>query len=153
VPSIQATLAEEGPLNVAADVMAAGKHTTGYYSSDQKATKPKKSSSLRVDTVYATTAFPIFPLATADGGGIVLYALSRDAVTSKSKKKPGRVPVPKEAVPFLGPVKVHNEIDVTQTLQFAALVPPKAKKGETQDRAVIIASDGDVIKASAPTPQ
>jgi hypothetical protein len=153
VPSIQATLAEEGPLNVAADVMAAGKHTTGYYSSDQKATKPKKGSGLHVNTVYATTAFPIFPLATTDGGGIVLYALSRDAVTSKSKKKPGRVPVPKEAVPFLGPVKVHSEIDVTQTLQFAALVPPKVKKGETQDSAVIIASDGDVIKASAPIPQ
>ncbi len=153
VPSIQATLAEEGPLNVAADVMAPGKHTTGYYSSDQKATKPKKGSGLRVNTVYATTAFPIFPLATEDGGGIVLYALSRDAVTSKSKKKPGHVPVPKEAVPFLGPVKVHNVIDVAQTLQFAALVPPKAKKGETQELAAIIASDGGVIRANAPIPQ
>ena len=57
VPSIQATLAEEGPLNVAADVMATGKHTTDYYSSDQKATKPKKGG-VRVNTVYATTAFP-----------------------------------------------------------------------------------------------
>ncbi len=152
VPSIQATLAEEGPLNVAADVMATGKHTTDYYSSDQKATKPKKGG-VRVNTVYATTAFPIFPLATSDGGGIVLYALSRDAVSTKSKKKPGHVPVPKEAVPFLGPVKVHSVIDVAQTLQFGALVPPKAKKGQTQQRAVIIASDGGVIRASAPIPQ
>ena len=131
VPSIQATLAEEGPGNVAAKVMQTGKHTTDYYTSDQKATKPKKGSGLKINTVYATTAFPIFPLATTDGGGIVLYALSRDAVSIKNKKKPGHVPIPKDAAPFIAPDRVHNELDVTQTLQFATLVPPKPKKGET----------------------
>lgn len=153
VPSIQATLAEEGPGNVAAEVMATGKHTTEYYNADQKITKTaksKKGSAVHVDTVYATTTFPIFPLATTDGGGIVLYALSRDAVTSKSKKKPGRLPVPKEAVPFIDPALVHNEIDVTQTLQFAALVPPKPKKGASTGKAVIIGADGGIVKASIP---
>jgi hypothetical protein len=151
VPSIQATLAEEGPQNLAADVMATGKHTTDYYNGDQKATKPKKGSGLRVNTVYATTAFPIFPLATTDGGGIVLYALSRDAVTTRIKKKSGGVPVPKDAVPFINPALVHDEIDVTQTLQFAALVPLKAKKDAGQTKAVIIAADDGVVKATVPS--
>jgi hypothetical protein len=151
VPSIQATLAEEGSGNVAAKVMATGKHTTSYYTADQKATKPKKSSGLKTDTVYAATSFPIFPLATTDGGGLVLYALSRDAVTTKSKKKPGRVPVPKDAAPFVTASRVKNELDVNQTLQFAALVPPAPKKGQNGDKAVIIAADGGTIRASVPT--
>jgi hypothetical protein len=151
VPSIQATLAEEGPENVAVKVMETGKHTTDYYTADQKATKPKKGSGLKVNTVYATTAFPIFPLATTDGGGIVLYALSRDAVSTKNKKKPGHVPVPKDAAPFIAADRVHNELDVTQTLQFATLVPPAPKKGESEDKAMIIGADGGTIKASVPT--
>jgi hypothetical protein len=155
VPSIQATLAEEGPGILAAKVMATGKHTTDFYTGDQKATqkatKSKKGTGLHVNTVYTSTAFSIFPLATADGGGMVLYALSRDAVTSKSKKKPGRVPVPKDAVPFINPAYVRNELDVTQTLQFAALVPLKAAKGASQAKAVVIAADGGVVKASAPS--
>jgi hypothetical protein len=149
VPSIQATLAEEGPENVAAKVMATGRHTTDFYTSDQKATKPKKGSGLKVNTVYATTAFPIFPLATADGGGIVLYALSRDAVSTKSKKKPGHVPIPKDAAPFIAPDLVHNDLDVTQTLQFATLVPPAPEKHDGRDpKAVVIGADGGTIKAS-----
>jgi hypothetical protein len=151
VPSIQATLAEEGPGNVAAKVMEAGKHTTGYYTSDQKATKPKKGSGLHINTVYATTAFPIFPLATTDGGGIVLYALSRDAVSIKNKKKPGHVPIPKDAAPFISADLVHSELDVTQTLQFATLVPPQPKKGDDEaDKATIIGADGGTIKAAVP---
>lgn len=150
VPSIQATLAEEGPGNVAAKVMQAGKYTTGFYTTDQKATKPKKGSGLKTNTVYSATSFPIFPLATTDGGGIVLYALSRDAISMKNHKKPGDVPIPKDAAPFIGSAHVHNELDVAQTLQFAALVPPKPKKGEHADKAVIIAADGGTIKADVP---
>ena len=151
VASIQATLAEEGPENVAAKVMEAGKHTTGYYTSDQKATKPKKGSGLHINTVYGATAFPIFPLATTDGGGIVLYALSRDAVSIKNKKKPGHVPIPKDAAPFIAADLVHSELDVTQTLQFATLVPAAPKDKDDHDKAVIIAADGGTIKAAVPT--
>lgn len=156
VPSIQATLAEEGPGNVAAKVMATGKHTTEFYAADQKATKPKKSNGLKTDTVYSATAFPIFPLATTDGGGFVMYALSRDAVSAKSKKKPGRVPIPKDAAPFIDADLVHSQLDVTQMMQFAALVPPKPAKGakggaSAVRKAVVIAADGGTIRAGVPT--
>jgi hypothetical protein len=148
VPSIQATLAEEGPTSYVAKAMTTGRHTTEFYTTDQK-TKPKKSTGLHVNTVYAVTSFPIFPLATADGGGIVLYALGRDAVSTKSKKKPGDVPLPKDAAPFISADLVHDQLDVAQTLQFAALVPPKDRKGA---KAVVIAADGATVRASVPTP-
>jgi hypothetical protein len=147
VPSIQATLAEEGPKNVAVNVMETGKHTTDFYTADQKATKPKKSTGLRVNTVYPITSFPIFPLATTDGGGIVLYALSRESAITKNKKKPGHVPLPADAAPFISAPIIRNELDVSQTLQFAALVPAKTEKDA---KAVVIAADGGTVRASVP---
>jgi hypothetical protein len=152
VSSIQATLAEEGPGNVAAKVMATGRHTTSFYASDQKITKAKKADNLRATAVYATTSYPIFPLATADGDAIVLYALSRNAVLSKiNKKKPGRVPIPKDAAPFVDPKDVHGILDVTQMMQFIAVVPAKPKKDAETPKAAIIGSDSATISASAPT--
>jgi hypothetical protein len=152
VPSIQATLAEEGPHNVAAQVMGAGKYTTGYYSADQKAMKSKKDkkAGVRGSVVYAATSFPIFPLATADGGGLVLYALSRDTVITKSKKKPGRLPVPGDAAPFLTSKAVRDEIDVSQTMQYIAVVPAKPKKGDDTVKAQIVGADGGTVKAAVP---
>jgi hypothetical protein len=61
------------------------------------------------------------------------------------------VPIPKDAAPFIAPDLVHSELDVTQTLQFATLVPPKPKKGESSEKAVIVAADGGTIKAAVPT--
>ncbi|MEV5705581.1 hypothetical protein [Actinoallomurus sp. NPDC052274] len=152
VPSIQATLAEEGPQNVAAQVMRAGKYTTGYYTADQKAMKNKKQkkAGVRGSSVYSATSFPIFPLATADGGGLVLYALSRDTVITKSKSKPGRLPVPDDAVPFLNSGPVKNEIDVSQTMQYVAVVPAKPKKDDGTVKAQIIGADGGTVKAAVP---
>lgn len=152
VPSIQATLAEEGPQNVAAQVMRAGKYTTGYYTADQKAMKSKKDkkAGVRSSVVYSATSFPIFPLATADGGGLVLYALGRDTMITKSKSKPGRVPVPDDAAPFVATNLVRNEIDISQTMQYAAVVPGKPKKDGGTVKAQIIGTDGGTVKASVP---
>lgn len=153
VPSIQATLAEEGPHNVAAQVMDTGAYTTSYYAADQKATKAgKKPGGVRTSVVYAATGFPIFPLATTAGGGVVLYSLERDAaLTTKTKKKSGRVPVPKDAAPFIDPALVHGELDVSQTMQYVAVVPAKAQKGRPAAKADIIGADGGTVTASAPT--
>lgn len=153
VPSIQATLAEEGPHNVAAQVMDTGQYTTSYYAADQKATKAgKKAGGVRSSVVYAATGYPIFPLATTNGGGVVLYALERDTVFTRSgKKKHARVPIPKDAAPFIDPGLVHGELDVSQTMQYVAVVPAKPKKGATAAKADIIGADGGTVKASVPT--
>lgn len=151
VSSIQATLAEEGPGNVAAKVMATGRHTTSFYTSDQKITKAKKADNLRATAVYATTGYPIFPLATADGNAIVLYALNRSAVFAKiNKKKFGHVPIPKDAAPFVNPKHVHGILDVAQMMQFIAVVPAKPKNDSQTPKAEIIGSDGATIDARAP---
>ncbi len=154
VPSIQATLAEEGPHNVAAQVMDTGQYTTSYYTADQKATKAgKKAGGVRSSVVYAATGFPIFPLATTNGG-VVLYALERDTVftrSGKKKKKSARVPIPKDAAPFIDPSLVHDELDVSQTMQYIAVVPAKPKKDESAGKADIIGADGGTVKASVPT--
>jgi hypothetical protein len=60
------------------------------------------------------------------------------------------VPIPKDAAPFISADLVHSELDVTQTLQFATLVPPQPKKGEEADKATIIGADGGTIKAAVP---
>lgn len=152
VPSIQATLAEEGPQNVAAKVMATGKYTTSYYTSDQKHALARKADGLRATAVYATTGYPIFPLATADGDAVVLYALSRNAVLSKlSKKRLARVPIPKEAAPFVDPRHVHGILELTQMMQFIAVVPAKPKKDGVGPKAEIIGSDGATISALTPS--
>lgn len=152
VSAIQATLAEEGPQSVASKVMADGKHTTSFYTSDQKTAVAKKADGLRATAVYTATQYPIFPLATTGGGAVVLYALSRDAVFTRiNKKKPGHVAIPKDAAPFLDPKIVHNVLDVTQMMQFAAVVPAKPKKNAVTPKAQIIASDGGTITAYPPT--
>lgn len=154
MPSIQATIAEEGPQNVAAQVMAAGKYTTGYYTADQKTMKAKKAkkAGLRTSAVYAATSFPIFPLATSDGGGLVLYALSRSTMITKSRKKPGHIPVPDDAAPFLTSTVVHTEIDIYQTMQYIAVVPAKPKKKSVGTaKAQIIGADGGTVNASVPS--
>jgi hypothetical protein len=157
VPAMQATLAEEGPESLATKVMRTGSHTSGYYIKDQRNEQRDKERGLAYDSVYAATGFPIFSLRTADGGGLVLYALSRNTVTFVKDKQHGHLSVPRNAAHLLDTIILKDELDVTETLQFAATVPakpPGAKGGKTAApggkptaKASVIASDGAVISA------
>jgi hypothetical protein len=155
VPGMQATLAEEGPASLAAKVMRTGSHTSGYYLQDQRNEARDKERGLAYDTVYAATAFPIFSLRTADGGGLVMYALSRNTVTFVKDKKHGHLSVPRNAAHLLDTIVLKDELDVTETLQFAAIVPakPTGTKNKTNApakaaaRASVVATDGAVISA------
>lgn len=156
VPAMQATLAEEGPESLAAKVMHTGAHTSGYYLGDQRSEARNKERGLAYDTVYAATGFPIYSLRTADGGGLVLYALSRNTVTFVKDKRHGHLSVPRDAAHLLDTIVLKDELDVTETLQFAAVVPAKpagtknktaATPGKSAAKASLIASDGAVISA------
>ncbi|HEU5156168.1 MAG TPA: hypothetical protein VFU43_04175 [Streptosporangiaceae bacterium] len=156
VPAMQATLAEEGPESLATKVMRTGSHTSGYYLKDQRAKQRDKERGLAYDSVYAATGFPIFALRTADGGGLVLYALSRNTVTFVKDKGNGRLSVPRDAAHLLDTIVLKDELDVTETLQFAATVPAKPagtknktadEPGKTSAKAAVVASDGAVISA------
>jgi hypothetical protein len=155
VPAMQATLAEEGPESLATKVMLTGSHTSGYYLRDQHNEARNKERGLAYDSVYAATGFPIYSLRTADGGGLVLYALSRNTVTFVKDKRHGHLSVPRDAAHLLDTIVLKDELDVTETLQFAAAVPakppgPKNKTpvpGKAPAKASVIASDGAVISA------
>ncbi len=155
VPGMQATLAEEGPESLATKVMRAGPHTSGYYLKDRRNEARDKERGLAYDTVYAATGFPIFSLRTADGGGLVLYALSRNTVTFVKDKEHGHLSVPRNAAHLLDTIVLEDELDVTETLQFATAVPAKppaaknktAVPGKAAAKASVVAADGAVISA------
>jgi hypothetical protein len=151
VPAMQATLAEEGPDSLAAKVMRTGAHTTGYYARDRKNEERENGDGIAYDSVYsAATGFPIYQLRTADGGGIVLYGLSRNTVTFIKNKKHGHLSIPRDAAHLLDTIVLKDELHVTETLQFAATVPAKPtgkSKGSGQGKAAVIASDGAVVSA------
>lgn len=153
VPAIQATLAEEGPDAVAAKVMKPGPATTGYYEEARRTKRRAKAAGIAYDTVFVATSFPIFPLRTADGGGLVLYALSRDTVNFLKDKEKGRLPIPREAAHLLDSMIMGDEIHLTETLQYAAFDPVKPKKNKPAARAEVLARDGAVTKTTQPEPK
>jgi hypothetical protein len=153
VPAMQATLAEEGPESLAAKVMSTGPYTSGYYAGDQLNERRDNERGLAYDSVYAATGFPIYPLRTADGGGLVLYALSKDTVTFVKDKQRGRLTVPRETAHLLDTIVLKDELRVMETLQFAAVVPakPPGRQDQTlagdQPKAAVIGAGGAVVTA------
>jgi hypothetical protein len=158
VPAIQATIAEEGPTSVAAQVMRNGRHTSDHYTETRKAKKKAKDGGLAYDTVFRATNFPIFPLRMVGGGGFVLYALEQNTVKFLSDTSKGHLPIPREAAHLLDTLVMQDQLDVSETLQFGAVVPasppppaegapPTATSKDTPPKADIIASDGDATMA------
>ncbi|MBG6086753.1 hypothetical protein [Actinomadura viridis] len=161
MPGIQATVASEGPDSVAAKVMRAGPVTTGYYEQSRKARRKARGKELTLQTVITATPYPIFPLRTEHGGGLVLYSLYRNSVTGvrdKEKEKGTKPPIPAEIEHLLDGTVEGNEIHVSETLQFAAYDPARPKdEDEDEDaprpKADVIADAGGVYKAVTPPPK
>jgi hypothetical protein len=153
VPAMQATLAEEGPESLAAKVLGTGPYTSGYYARDQLNERRDNERGLAYDSVYAATGFPIYPLRTANGGALVLYALSKDTVTFVKDKQRGRLSVPRDAAHLLDTIVLKDELRVMETLQFAATVPakPPGRQDKTPDpdqpKAAVFGSGGAVVTA------
>jgi hypothetical protein len=147
VPAIQATLAGEGSGSVAVSVMRKGPYTTGYYGEARKEKKRAEEAGLAYDTVFTASGFPIFPLRTADGGGLVLYALSRNTVTFLKNSRKGHLAIPRDAAHLLDTLVLRDEINVTETLQFSATVPAQTTGEKSPPKAEVIAHDGAVTRA------
>ncbi|PRX07529.1 UNVERIFIED_ORG: hypothetical protein CLV66_101106 [Actinomadura viridilutea] len=152
VPGIQATIASEGPRSVARKVMKAGKYTTGYYSEVRKAKRKAEDKDLSLQKVTVATPFPIFALRTQDDGGLILYSLARNSLlTVKDKKSGAKPPIPPEAAHLLDGTVEGTDITMAELYQFAAIDPPRSKKGKA--KADIIAQAGSISKASTPPPR
>jgi hypothetical protein len=149
VGAMQATLAEEGPESLAADVMASGEHTSDHYEKTQDKKKSMKEDGFAYDSIFAATQYPVYALRTTDGGGIVLFSMSRDTVVFRKSKKVGRIPIPRPAAHLLEELIMHDELGVVEMHQYAATVPPKAKtEVEPAGKASIVGYDGTPVKAT-----
>ncbi|WP_433328703.1 hypothetical protein [Spirillospora sp. CA-294931] len=162
VPGIQATIASEGPGSVAAKVMKAGAVTTGYNLQLRKNKRRAKEKDQTHQTVFMATSHPIFPLRTEHEGGLVLYSLLRNSVLSvnaEAKAKGYKPPIPPEAAHLLDGTVKGTDINMSETLQFAALDPPRLKNKDKETdpadlpKAEVIAHDGALTKASTPPPK
>src|SRR5205823_1121600 len=107
--------------NLATRAMKPGPSTTDYYSQLQKTKQRLAPQGLAVDTLFSATPYPIFPLATTDGGAVVLYSLSHNIVTYV-KKPGGRLPAaPRDVAPLLDTLVLKDQLQVFETLTFAAV--------------------------------
>jgi hypothetical protein len=148
VQSIQAAMAEEGTGNPGRRVMKPGPYTSGYYTQTLKAGKKAKDAGLTYEPVFTATSFPVFGLRTVDGGGLVVYALSRQTVTYVRKK--GLQPaVPRNVAHLLDSRVLKDQLQVWETLQFAVNDPVQpTTKGASQPRVDVIAADGAATNAT-----
>jgi hypothetical protein len=150
VPGIQATMAAEGPRSVAAKVMKAGPVTTGYYHQARRLKRRARDKDLTLQVVVVMAQFPVFPLRTEHDGGLVLYSLFRNSVTGTKDRSAGvRPPIPAEAAHLLDGTVEGNEINMSETLHFAAYDPARPTGGG-HPKAEVVAYTGAVTKASTP---
>jgi hypothetical protein len=148
VQSIQAGLAEEGAANPGARVMKTGPYTSGYYTQTLKAKKKAKEAGLTYEPVFAATEFPVFGLRTVDGGGLVLYALSRSTVTYVRKKGQPQPAVPRDVAHLLDSRVLKDQLQVWETLQFGVYDPAQPKTKTLQPKVDVIAQDGAATNAA-----
>lgn len=147
VQSIQAAMAEEGVTNPGRRVMKPGPYTSGYYTQTLKARKKAKEAGLTYEPVFTATAFPVFGLRTVDGGGLVVYALSRQTVTYVRKK--GLQPaIPRDIAHLLDSRVLKDQLQVWETLQFSVYDPVQPKTKAPQPRVDVIAQDGAATNAA-----
>lgn len=127
VGALQATTAEEGPHGPAAAVLADGPHTGGLYRDAQHTEQTAQRHGLRYNAIVKATGDPIYALRTKAGGALVLYTVTRNAVTRPDHASKAHIRVPRSAAHLLDKSVAHHELDVTATSQYAAIDPPGGK--------------------------
>lgn len=141
---LHATVAEEGKKGFSADLIAPGPHTTGYSSEIAERRRQARHDGLNYDSIFSATKSPVFALRTEDGGGLVLYELSR--ITTLAAKLPSApwIDVPPEARWATEDRILAGELRITETHQYVSVVPPR----ETHEPARVIAYDGAVTRVT-----
>lgn len=141
---LHASVAEEGEKGFSAELIAPGPFTTGYSDEIAERKRRAKHDGLNYDSIFSATQSPIFALRTEDGGALVLYELSR--TTSLSAKLPSApwIDVPREARWATDERALAGELRITETHQYASVVPPR----ESDEPARVIAYDGAGTRVS-----
>ncbi|MFC4586436.1 hypothetical protein [Sphaerisporangium corydalis] len=136
---LHATIAEEGPGGFAAELIAAGPQTTGYFTEVEKIQPDFKRRGFLYDSLFAATAFPIYALRTTDGGAAIMYSLTRTTLwQAKIKATEGLVPVPEDVRWDVGSLTVPYMLRVVDTQQYVSHV---SRKGSPEPARIIAFDD------------
>jgi hypothetical protein len=149
VGAAQAALANDGPAAVVSTVVAAGPYTTGVHDQIVTAKRSVTRLGLSYDSLLQGSSFPLYALATADGGALVLYSLVRSTVILRTAKQQ-QIQIPPAFAPMLyaaGRVLIRSELDTGETYQYAAYVPASQPAGKPPGLLRVIAADGGPTSA------
>ncbi|GAA0396473.1 hypothetical protein Acor_49270 [Acrocarpospora corrugata] len=144
---LHATIAEEGRAGYASGLIEPGPRTTGYFAEIKRNRKSFKSRGLAYDSLFAlAVGFPVYAVRTADGGGLVLYSLTRTTTwTAKLENAQGmHLEIPEEARWALRSDVIVKERRILETQQYVGAVPPK----DSSAPAEVVGYDGLVTRAS-----
>jgi hypothetical protein len=143
VGAIQATVVDEGPGSAAGKVVAAGPLTTGLYQSFSATAKEIGSRGNYYSFELEGTSYPVFALATTDGGAIVMYTMSLNTSTTPKHASKKVIPVPDDFKPLIpevtaGKYPFTKLMDADYTQQYLAIDPPPAKNSGSTGKLQVI---------------
>jgi len=152
VGAVQSAVTNDGPAAPAAAMVAAGPFTTGLHEKIVTAKRQVTQPGLHYDSAIGGTAFPLYALATADGGGLVLYSLNRSTVILRRGSYHRQIGVPAAFAPILyatGRMLVRSELDTGETYQYAAYVPASGtpRRATGGNKLAVIGSQGGPTSA------
>jgi hypothetical protein len=151
VGAMQAALADDGPGAAVSTVVAAGPYTTGVHDQIVTAERSVTRLGLSYDSVLQGSSFPLYALATSDGGALVLYSLVHSTVVLRKAPQQPQIQIPPAFAPILyatGRVIIRSELDTGETYQYAAYVPPNQPAGKPPGQLRVIAADGGPTSAA-----
>ncbi|GAA0982046.1 hypothetical protein GCM10009555_051310 [Acrocarpospora macrocephala] len=145
---LHATIAEEGRAGYASGLIEPGPRTTGYFAEIKRNRESLKAQGLAYDSLFAlAVGFPVYAVRTSDGGGLVLYSLTRTTTwTAKVENaQGGHLAIPEEARWALLSAVIIKERRIMETQQYVGFIPPKDSRAPAE----IVGYDGLVTRASA----
>jgi hypothetical protein len=145
---LHATIAEEGRAGYASGLIEPGPRTTGYFAEIKRNREALKAQGLAYDSLFALAAgFPVYAVRTSDGGGLVLYSLTRTTTwTAKVENaQGGHLEIPEEARWALLSAVIIKERRILETQQYVGFIPPKDSRAPAE----VVGYDGLVTRASA----
>jgi hypothetical protein len=143
----QAAVVDEGPANPAAAVVGEGPLTTGLYGSQAAQASSDQAQGLQYQWLLEGSSYPQFELKTADGGALVIYAMTLNTTTQHADTSSGKpssgfpISVPTAFVPLLGATNEvgYHEVITDWTYEYVAVDPPAGTQGAKVD---VIGSGG-----------
>jgi hypothetical protein len=133
VGASQAAVVDEGPAAPAAEVIASGLLSTGFYAAQNAQGNAASAQGLSYDWLMESASFADYELQTTDGGALVLYAMYLNTAVEHPGNVSGTpIPVPANFSPLLPTASAKagpHGVDANWTYEFAAVDPPNTAHG------------------------